>query len=305
MLDLNDVVSAMLKMLRRLLGEDVDLSWLPGTEIGLVRVDPVQVDQILANLCINARDAMGRSGRITIETSDAFIDESYCSAHPGALPGAFVVIAVSDTGSGMSEETLAHLFEPFFTTKETGKGTGLGLSTVYGIVKQNDGFIDVCSEPGQGTTFRIYLRRAAPECLPAQTDAREQLVIGGNETILLVEDEAMILQLGKEMLESLGYRVLAAMNPAEALRIAEDNKGMIALLVTDVVMPGMNGRELADRLKADFPELRTLYVSGFTANVIAHQGVLREGVNLLPKPFSKKDLASRVREVLAAEISGC
>ncbi|MDF1552983.1 MAG: ATP-binding protein [Deferrisomatales bacterium] len=303
-IDLNAVVGTMLNMLHRLIGEDIDLSWWPGEGIGLVKVDPAQVDQILANLCVNARDAIAGSGKITIETSDATLDEAYCSVHPECLPGAYVVVAVSDDGSGMNEETLTHAFEPFFSTKEAGRGTGLGLATVYGIVKQNGGFIHVYSEPGRGTTFRIYLCRYDTEGEAERFDDRPPVAVGGDETILLVEDEEMILKLGVEMLESLGYRVLAARDPLDALRLAQENAGRIDLLVTDVVMPGMNGRELAERLKPGFPELRTLYISGYTANVIAHHGILQEGVDLLAKPFSKDDLAARVREALAAEGPG-
>jgi len=283
---------------RQLIGEDIELTWLPGEGIGRVSMDPAQVDQILANLCINARDAMPGTGRITIETRGETLDEAHCTARPGFQPGSYVVIAVSDNGSGMNEATLAHAFEPFFSTKETGKGTGLGLSTVYGIVKQNGGFINVSSEPGQGTTFRIYLRRHEAEGAAVHRSTTEQVPQVGDETILLVEDEATILDLASEMLASLGYRVLAAKDPAEALHIAGNNVGKIDLLVTDVVMPGMNGQDLANALAPTHPGLKTLYISGYTANVIAHRGILREGVVLLSKPFSRKELASKVREAL-------
>jgi PAS domain S-box-containing protein len=299
-LDLNETASGILKMLRRLIGEDIDLAWIPGLDVWPVKMDPGQIDQILANLAVNARDAIGGVGAMTIETSNVVFDESYCRTHEGFKPGSYVMLAVSDTGAGMSKETLDLIFEPFFTTKELGKGTGLGLATVYGIVKQNSGFINVYSEPGRGTSFKIYLPRVEVQALKAQSPRMGQGDLRGTETVLLVEDEESILTLGKAILERRGYVVLAAHRPDEALRIAESQLGPIHLLITDVVMPGMNGKDLRDKLKALRPGIKCIFMSGYTANVIAHHGVLDEGVDFLQKPFSVKTLAEKVREVLDA-----
>ncbi|MEN6439138.1 MAG: transporter substrate-binding domain-containing protein [Syntrophobacter sp.] len=297
-LDLNQTVEGMLKMLRRLIGEDIDLLWLPGVGVWPISVDPSQIDQILANLCVNARDAISGVGKLTIETKNVVLDESYSASHAEFLPGEYVLLAVSDNGCGMDKMTVDRLFEPFFTTKETGKGTGLGLSTVYGIVKQNNGFINVYSEPGQGTAFKIYL----PSCEGRAERKRGKISIEpvdhGNETILLVEDEPSILDMVARMLKGLGYTVLAAPTPGDAIRLAETHPGEIHLLVTDVVMPAMNGLELANSILAFYPNMKHLFTSGYTANVIAHHGVLDPGVNFIQKPFSKHELATRVREAL-------
>ena len=299
--DLNETVEGMLKMLRRLIGEDIDLVWLPGGNLGSIKMDPSQLDQILVNLCVNARDASGDTGKVTIETSAVACDGAYCAAHAGFVPGAYAQLTVSDSGYGMDPETVSHLFEPFFTTKETGKGTGLGLATVYGIVKQNNGFINVYSEPGQGTSFKIYLPRdeAGAEWSAKTND--EEPAAPGSETILLVEDEPMILEMTTGMLEYLGYTVLTATAPNEAILLARKHAGEIRLLMTDVVMPGMNGRDLARNLVALRPNLSLLFMSGYTANVIAHHGVLDQGVHFIQKPFSLKDLAAKVRETLDAD----
>jgi len=297
-LDLNDAVSEMLKMLRRLIGEDIDLAWLPGYALRPVKIDPSQVDQILANLAVNARDAIAGVGKLTIETSNVTIDEPYCARHKGFLPGDYVLLAVSDNGTGMDKEVLEHLFEPFFTTKGVGKGTGLGLSTIYGIVKQNGGLINVYSEVGHGTTFKIYLPSLKTEPLEEGPAEEPQQLPGGTETVLMVEDEDAILRVGKAMLEELGYRVLTSSTPGTAIRMAKENGENIHLLLTDVVMPEMNGRDLADRIKTLFPGLKCLFMSGYTADVIAHHGVLDEGVIFLQKPFSLGDLARRIRETL-------
>jgi PAS domain S-box-containing protein len=296
-LDLNEAVSGMLKMLQRLIGEDIDLVWLPAHGLWRVRVDPTQIDQILANLAVNARDAIAGAGKLTIETANAAFDEAYCARNLGFLPGEYVRLTVSDDGQGMSEEIKSHLFEPFFTTKGVGKGTGLGLATVYGIVRQNGGFINVYSEPGQGSTFKIYLRRFQGQAVPggAAPDAGPQ---GGTETVLLVEDEQMILASGKTMLEELGYTVLAASTPAAALHLAGEYNGPIHLLITDLILPGMHGTELAGKIASLHPGIRCLYMSGYTANVITHHGILEEGVHFLPKPFTMKDLAAKIREAL-------
>ena len=299
-LDLNDTVEGMLKMLRRLIGEDIDLAWLPGKHLEPVRIDPSQIDQILANLCVNARDAIGDTGRIIIETARADFDEQYCAQHSGFLPGEYILLAVSDNGCGMTREVLDNLFEPFFTTKETGKGTGLGLATVYGIVNQNNGFINVYSEPGQGTTFKIYLPRHASAEGPGLAEPAVSPTVEGHETILLVEDEPMILDMTKAMLKLQGHTVLAAASPAEALQLARDHDGAVHVLMTDVIMPGMNGRDLADRLQTHLPGLRCLFMSGYTANVIAHHGVLDAGVHFIQKPFTAGELAAKIRETLSA-----
>jgi PAS domain S-box-containing protein len=295
-LDLNDTIEAMLRMLRRLIGEDIELEWKPGGHLWRLKIDPSQVDQLLANLVANARDAIPGVGKIEIETDNVTLDEQYCEGNTGFVPGEYVLLSVSDSGSGMEKEELSKIFDPFYTTKEPGKGTGLGLSTVYGIVKQNGGFINVYSEPGFGTTFRIYLPRTLEEA--AAVAEPVAAVRRGSETILVVEDEEAILGLARRSLASLGYRVLAAGNAAEAQKLAEENKGSIDLLITDVVMPEMNGKELAERISTITPGIKCLFMSGYTAEVIAHRGVIDEGVNFLPKPFSLKTLGSKVREVL-------
>jgi len=297
-LDLNATVEGMLKMLRRLLGEDLDLTWQPAAGLWPVKIDPTQVDQILANLCVNARDAIKGVGKVTLETGNVTFDENYCADHAGFTPGDFVLLAVSDNGRGMDSETLDMIFEPFFTTKEPGRGTGLGLATVYGIVKQNNGFINAYSEPGAGTTFKIYLPRHADGIAERKKDRAPAPGMGRGETILLVEDEPTILQMSRTMLERLGYRVLAANTAAAAMALAEENAGSIDLLITDVVMPEMNGRELAGRLEAFCPNLRVLFMSGYTANVIARHGVLDKGLFFIQKPFSREQLAANVRLVL-------
>ncbi len=297
-LDLNRTIKSMLKMLRRLIGEDIDLAWLPGANIWPVRMDPSQLDQILANLCVNARDAISDVGKITIETGTVTFDSAYCAEHPGFVAGDFVLLAVSDNGCGMDQETLANLFEPFFTTKDVDKGTGLGLATVYGIVKQNGGFINVYSEPGRGTTFKIYLPRHRAKETPLPDKEAIRPTARGHETILLVEDEPAILRMTTTMLERTGYKVLAAGTPGEAIALAYEHAGEIHLLMTDVVMPEMNGRDLARNLLTLYPNIKRLFMSGYTANVIAHHGVLEEGVHFIQKPFSKQDLAIKVREVL-------
>ena len=300
-LDLNDTVSGMLKMLQRLIGEDIDLAWLPGHGLWPVKIDPSQVNQILANLAVNARDAIAGVGKVTIETDNVTLDEAYCADHKGFLPGQYVLLAVSDSGTGMPKEVLEHLFEPFFTTKGVGKGTGLGLSTIYGIVKQNNGFVNVYSELGQGTTFKIYLPRLQSGPLETKVEREPETLPRGTETVLMVEDEDAILRIGKAMLEELGYTVLTATTPGEAIQAMEKQGREIHLLLTDVVMPEMNGRDLADHLKAINPGLKCLYMSGYTANVIAHHGVLDEGVVFIQKPFSTRELAVKVREVLDKE----
>ncbi len=297
-IDLNDAIGSMLKLLRRLIGEDVAINWRPGSDVWPVKMDPVQIDQILANLAVNARDAIGGVGSIVIETGNIVIDESYCAAHAESLPGGYAVITVTDSGAGMNAETLKNIFEPFFTTKGEGEGTGLGLATVYGIVKQNNGFINVYSEPGHGTTFKIHLPRVAgTEAVQAGTVTAAKPP-HGTETVLLVEDEKSIRITMHLFLEDLGYTLLAAEDPTEALRLSSEHPGEIDLLITDVVMPGMSGCDLAQRLSELRPSIQCLFISGFTADVIAQRGILDDGVNFLSKPFGRDALARKVREVL-------
>jgi PAS domain S-box-containing protein len=297
-IDINHAVEGMLAMLTRLIGEDIQLFWQPGRNLQPIKADPSQIDQLLANLCVNARDAIAGVGRITIETDAKTFDQAYCADHPGFLPGEYLLLEVSDDGSGMDQNTLSHIFEPFFTTKEQGKGTGLGLASVFGMVKQNNGFINVYSEPGQGTTFKIYLpvyTAKSDEVVEKEPELPDE---HGSETILLVEDEPAILQMTTMMLARLGYTVVAAATPGEAIRLAHEYLGRIDMLMTDVVMPEMNGRELAGNLLSHYPDLKRLFMSGYTANVIAHHGVLDEGVHFIQKPFSMKDLAGKMREAL-------
>ncbi len=296
--DLNNCVTGMLKMLQRLMGEDISLSWNPAADLWQVKIDLAQIDQLLANLCVNARDAIVGVGKVTIETQNTTFDESYCAVHKGFVCGEYVMLAVSDNGSGMNKDVIDHLFEPFFTTKRVGKGTGLGLATVYGIVKQNDGFINVYSEPGKGATFKIYLPRFVGEAVEPTSECPSGPPKGSGETVLLVEDEAAILNVGKAMLEELGYTVLTAGTPGEALSQAKAHSADIRLLIIDVIMPEMNGRELSKLISQIKPGLKSLFISGYTADVIAHHGVLDEGLSFLQKPFSMNDLAYKVRETL-------
>jgi signal transduction histidine kinase len=297
-LDLNEAVTALLKMLQRLIGEDILLAWQLGPELWQVKMDQSQIDQILVNLCVNARDAIKDTGRITIETKNIIIDADYCAAHLEAAPGEYVRLTVSDDGAGMDKQTLTHIFEPFYTTKELGKGTGLGLATVYGAVKQNNGFISIYSEPGQGSTFSIYLPRHAGGSGQVQAEYAEVPAPRGQETILLVEDEAAILEIATRILEKQGYTVLAASTPGEAIRLAREHAGEIHMFMTDVIMPEMNGLDLSKNLLAIYPHMKGLFMSGYTADIIASHGVLEEGVHFIQKPFSLPNLAVKVREVL-------
>jgi len=299
-LDLNEMVTGMFKMLTRLIGEDIQLTWKPAPDLWLLKFDPSQIDQILANLCVNARDSISDCGTITIETGNCTIDGDYCAQHVGTSPGEYVRLVVSDNGCGMDAETLDRIFEPFFTTKETGKGTGLGLATTYGIVKQNNGFINVYSEPGLGTTFSIYLPRFSGTTEQLHKDTAVLPVPLGRETILLVEDELSILNMATMILTRQGYTVLEANSPADAVRLAHEHRGEISLLITDVIMPEMNGKELTTQLQSLNPQLKCLYMSGYTADAIAQHGVLDAGVNFIQKPFSLPDLATKVRKVLDA-----
>jgi CheY-like chemotaxis protein len=297
-LNLNETIEDMLKMLRRLLGEDINLVWQPQTSLWLTKIDPSQIDQLLANLCVNSRDAITGVGKITIETSHAVFDEKYCAEHIGAIPGKYVLLMVEDNGCGMAKEVRENVFEPFFTTKKQGQGTGLGLATVYGIVKQNNGFITLCSEPGQGASFKIYLPRH--EELDGTLESEKDIYVqqGRGETVLVVEDEPAILRMTGKVLANLGYVVHTAATVVEAIDIADAHRENIQLLITDVVMPEMNGRELAELLRPRIPGLKFLFMSGYTSSVIAAHGVLDEGINFIHKPFSQKNLAEKVYDVL-------
>ena len=298
-LDLNTVVRTLDRMLRRLIGEDVRLELELSEGLGAVRADPAQMEQVIMNLAVNARDAMPAGGRLTIETANVVLDESYPRVHPGAAPGRYVMLAISDTGIGMDQETRSHLFEPFFTTKEPGKGTGLGLATVHGIVKQSGGNIWVHSEPGRGSTFKLYLPRV-DEQPDGQGEPPAVWPAGGHETVLLAEDDASVREVMARALEEKGYQVLSASDGHMALEVAHEHRAHVHLLVTDLVMPGMTGDELAAALVRERPGVRVIYMSGYAENGVVRHGVLEEGINYLQKPFALGDLARKVREVLDA-----
>jgi CheY-like chemotaxis protein len=298
-LDANEVMTGIESLVRRLVGEGITVQTVPSLEPSRIMADASQLDQILVNLVVNARDAMPRGGTLTMEVATVELDEGYAKTHPEVTAGRYVMIAVSDTGVGMSPEVRARIFEPFFTTKKPGVGTGLGLSTVFGIVKQSGGGIGIYSEVGQGTVFKVYLPHvdAAPD--DAGDIDPETMDLDGTETILLAEDEAAVRDIAVMALRRHGYHVLVAAGGTEALRLAREHRGPIHLLITDVVMPGMSGRDLADELTLDRPLTRTLYVSGYTANSIVDHGVLEPGIAFLPKPFTPVVLARKVREVIA------
>ena len=299
-LDLNDTIASMLKMLQRLIGENIQLTWKPAANLWKIKMDPSQIDQILANLLVNARDAISDVGKVTIVTANTEVGESFCKAYPDSIQGKYVVLSVSDNGCGMEKKTLEHIFEPFFTTKEFGKGTGLGLATVFGIVKQNNGFINASSEPGKGTTFKIYLPRHVSENAGSDGNAKVQEILMGTETVLLVEDEESMCRIVKVQLEGLGYTVLSACIPPEAIMLAEEYKGDIHLLLIDVVMPEMSGRDLRDRIISMRPDIKCLFMSGYTIDIIAGNGVLHEGIHFIQKPFSAEVLSAKLRKALAS-----
>ncbi|MCC6157620.1 MAG: response regulator [Deltaproteobacteria bacterium] len=301
-LDLGKTVSSSLKMLGRLIGEDIEIAFVEVPDLWKTEADPAQIDQILANLAINARDAMPTGGRLTIETSNHVFDEDYCRDQPDVKLGEFVVLAVSDTGIGMPPEVRDRIFEPFFTTKERGRGTGLGLASVYGVVKQHNGFVNVYSEPGRGTTFRIYFPRSE-KCEATGEMVEAQRTLGGNETVLLVEDQDMVRGLARRMLMQGGYQVLDTQNGRDALDLTSGFHGTIHLLLTDVVMPGMSGKDLYSHLSRQVHDLRVVYMSGYTGNAIVHHGVLDPGIVFVSKPFSKNDLLSAVRTALDRDVA--
>ena len=296
-LDLNEVVENLMKMIRRIIGEHIRLSVIPGHSLGTVHADRIQMEQILMNLCVNARDAMPDGGELTIETENVVINGDYCATHIGAVPGRYVLLSVTDTGHGMDAETKARIFEPFFTTKELGKGTGLGLATVYGIVRQHQGMIQVYSEVDKGTTFKIYLPIVARTA--SKIGAKiERRVLGGNETILVAEDDEMVRNIAVRILESAGYTVLTAVNGRDALRVFHESGGKIDLILTDVVMPEMGGKGIYEALHKDHPDLRFLFTSGYSANSIHTGFVLHKGVELIQKPYAPDALLRKIRELL-------
>jgi CheY-like chemotaxis protein len=287
-------------MLQRLIGEDVTLETRLDCSLGQTMADPDQIHQVIMNLAVNARDAMPEGGRLVIETSNVELDSGDgAAAHPEARPGRYVVMTLTDTGHGMDEAVRRQIFDPFFTTKEVGKGTGLGLSTVYGIVRQSDGWIDVSSEVGIGTTFKVYLPRIDAGSVPEEK-APVTAAEGGNETVLVVEDQDSVRLFTTATLNQHGYRVLESPNGDEAIALAAGYPERLDLLLTDVVLPGMNGKELSERLKTVRPDLKVLFISGYTADVISEHGVLERGLAFLHKPFSPEELAAKVREVLVS-----
>ncbi len=297
-INLNDIMLNLDSLLRRLIGEDIEVLTVPENDLGSAKADPGQIEQVIMNLALNARDAMPRGGKLTLETCNAQLDEAYARAHQPVIPGRYVMLAVSDTGHGMSAETRARIFEPFYTTKEVGKGTGLGLSMVYGIVKQSGGYIWVYSEPEQGTTFKIYLPRVDQAVEATGADSKPKSVQRGTETILLVEDDSQLRQLSSSVLAHCGYKMLVAGSPEEGIAICQQNHRDLKLLITDVVMPRMNGRQLAEQVLRVMPNVKVLYISGYTSNAIVHYGVLDPGLWFLPKPFTLSALVAKVREVL-------
>lgn len=293
-INLNETVEGMLKMLHRLISEQIKLNWFPERDLWDIKIDPSQIDQILANLCVNSRDSIDGIGEITISTSKVKVDESFSVSHPGLTQGEYVVLSVCDNGSGMDKKTLNRIFEPFFTTKDTGKGTGLGLSTIYGIVKQNDGHIDVKSELGKGTIFDIYIPRYIEKPIEEKEERKVKISVSNDETILLVEDEKAILDMTKQMLSNLGYKVLATSLPNEAISIAERVNGRIDLLLTDIILPEMNGKTMADKLISKYPKIKCLYMSGYSGDHIPKD----ENLNIIQKPFSVTGIAEKIRETL-------
>jgi signal transduction histidine kinase/ActR/RegA family two-component response regulator len=299
-LDLNDVVAGMDKLLRRIIGEDIELKTALNPGLWPIKADQAQIEQVIVNLAVNARDAMPDGGQLTIETTNVLLDEGYAATHLEAQPGEYVLLAMSDAGVGMSEEVKAHIFEPFFTTKEPGKGTGLGLATVYSIAKQSSGHIWVYSEEGVGTTFKIYLPRSREAVQAAAPERQMANMPTGDETVLLVEDDEAVRDLARRVLQSQGYTVLEAQDGQEALLVSTHHEGTIHLLLTDVIMPGISGKGLADQLGQARREMRILFMSGYSDEAIVHHGVLEPGVAFLQKPFSPLALAQQVRQVLDA-----
>lgn len=297
-LDLNENIQSLLKMLRRLIGEDIDLAWLPGANLWSVNIDPSQIDQVLANLCVNAQDAIEGVGKITIETRNLTLDKDYCIDHACFIPGEYIQLSVTDSGCGMNKKTLDNIFEPFFTTKDVDKGTGLGMAMVYGIIRQNNGFINVDSEPGKGATIKIYLPRHESTVAEIHKESTKEIQSGQGETILVVEDDPSILNIMQTILKGLNYTVLTSNAPEKTMSIVKKYAGTVHLLITDVIMPKMNGHDMAELLRSTYPDLKCIFMSGYTADVIAHHGVLDKGTRFIQKPFSRRELAEIVRKVL-------
>jgi two-component system cell cycle sensor histidine kinase/response regulator CckA len=301
-LDVNEVIQDLHKMLRRLIGENIPMDILPAADLGRIRADSGHLGQVLMNLAVNARDAMPDGGKLTISTSNVTLDEAYARTHAGTRAGDYVMLGVSDTGVGMTEEVKAHLFEAFFTTKAPGKGTGLGLVTCHNIVQQSGGCIEVQSEVGRGTTFKIYFPRVEQPLAAAAKPAQKRPLPRGTETVLIVEDEPSVRHLARGVLEAQGYTVLTAANGQEALRVVREHRGSpIRLVITDVIMPLMGGKVMAEWLKTAYPEIQILFTSGYTEDAISHHGVLEPGVEFLPKPYTQTTLVSKVRELLDAK----
>jgi len=297
-LNLNAVVENLHRLLSRLMGENIEMKTVCNAANGTVKADPAQIEQVIVNMVVNARDAMADGGKLTIETANVVLDTAYAMDQVTIKPGSYVMLSISDTGIGMDKQTQAHVFDPFFTTKEAGRGTGLGLSTVYGIVKQSDGYVWVESEHGKGSTFRVYLPLAKELLTQEESPVEERKDVSGTEVVLLVEDEEAVLELAHTILEQQGYRVLVARNAAHAEELAAESKAEIHMLLTDVVMPGISGHELAKRITARRPGIRVLFMSGYAEDIVSQGGVLKSGVAFLQKPFTPKVLRQRVREIL-------
>jgi two-component system cell cycle sensor histidine kinase/response regulator CckA len=297
-MSLNETVYNMDKMLRRIIGEDIELRTILASDLGLVEVDMGQIEQVIMNLAVNARDAMPEGGKLTIETANVDLDKGYTDNHIAVIPGPYVMLSVSDTGAGMTKEVREQVFDPFFTTKEKGKGTGLGLSMVYGIVKQSKGNIWVYSEPRKGATFKVYLPRVEKSISAEEKKEKEAVAVTGSETILIVEDDDMVRNFAAKVLKKLGYTILIAADGQEAISISGDHQGPIHLILTDVVMPGISGAAVEETLRDSRPGIKVLYMSGHTDNAIVHHGVLGKGKVFLQKPFTPDALARKVREVL-------
>jgi CheY-like chemotaxis protein len=301
---MNEVVNGVIRMFSRVIGENIDLVFLPAPDLSHVKADPGQIEQVLLNLVVNARDAMPTGGRLTIETSDIELDRGYVVTHASVEPGRYVMLSVTDTGSGMSEETQSRIFEPFFTTKGPGKGTGLGLATVYGVVKQSGGYIYVYSEVGRGTTFKVYLPQVTAELDKPPAEAAAPGRMRGSETVLFVEDEQSVRELVREYLGSTGYTVLEAADGVQALKVAAGHPERIHILITDVVMPHLSGPDLAMQLGISRPGIKVLFISGYTDDTVFRHGVLEGGVAFLQKPFNLKALAAKIREILDGQPVG-
>jgi CheY-like chemotaxis protein len=301
LLDMNSIIDEINKMLPGLIGEDIELEFIPGKTLGRVKADPVQIEQVLMNLAANARDAMPKGGKLVIETASVRLDHAYVQTHSIVPPGDYVLLTVTDSGEGIAPEHVSHIFEPFYTTKEEGQGTGLGLATVYGIVKQNGGFIWVYTEPGMGTTFKIYLPRAKDARMVPQASLPVESYSGGCETVLLAEDEPAVRRSTREFLSLNGYIVLEAKNGTDALAIAREYKGQIDLMITDVVMPQMGGAKLAGELAAERPDMKVLFVSGYAETTVQRHGKIEVTTRFLQKPFSLRTLAHKIREILDAD----